>query len=178
MMHKPQVKSSSSREPPASSGDCDGNDDNVPVRQEELIRKRKKKRRISDTSGMIRGLRADTNSPYWESQKGELPATEGMGSIRSRQGEAGPSNTSNSDAMVSAVYMVEAGLNMYKSAMESDEACEWQDAIDSECASLKKNKVLMFVREIPEMKKAIPTKLILQRKLNPVGRPSDTRRAW
>jgi len=65
--------------------------------------------------------------------------------------------------------MVEAGPNTYKSAMESDAACEWQEAIDSQCTSLEKNKVLTVVHEIPETKKAIPTKLILQRKLNPVG---------
>jgi len=34
---------------------------------------------------------------------------------------------------------------------------------------LEKNKLLTFVHEIPETKKAIPTKLILQRKLNPVA---------
>ena len=71
--------------------------------------------------------------------------------------------------MALAVYMVEADPNTYKSAMESDEACEWQEAIDSECVSLEKDEVLTFVHEIPEAKKAIPTKLILQRKLNPVG---------
>ena len=81
MMHKPQVELSSSREPSAGTSDGDGDDDNVPVRQEEPIGKEKKKRRISDMAGMIRGLRVDTDSPYWESQKGELPATEGMGSI-------------------------------------------------------------------------------------------------
>ena len=36
------------------------------------------------------------------------------------------------------------------------------------CVSLEKNKVLTFVHEIPETKKAIPMKLILQLKLNPV----------
>jgi len=71
--------------------------------------------------------------------------------------------------MVSAVYIVEAGLSTYKSAMDSDEICQWQQAINPECASLEKNKVLMFVYKIPNTKKAIPTKLILQRKLNAVG---------
>jgi len=91
-----------------------------------------------------------------------------MGSTHSQSG-SGTSNTGTSEAMALAVYMVEADPNTYKSAMESDEACEWQEAIDSECVSLEKDEVLTFVHEIPEAKKAIPTKLILQRKLNPVG---------
>jgi len=78
------------------------------------------------------------NSSYWESQKGKLPATEGMGSAHSKKSGSGTSNTSTSEAMVEAVYMVEAGPNTYKSAMESDEACEWQEAIDSECASWRR----------------------------------------
>jgi len=91
-----------------------------------------------------------------------------MGSTHSKSG-SGTSNTGTSDARVSAIYMVEAGPNRYKSPMQSDEPCEWQEAIDCECASLEKNKVLTFVHEIPEMKKAIPMKLSLQRKLNPVA---------
>jgi len=59
--------------------------------------------------------------------------------------------------MVAAVYMVEAGPNTYKSAMESDEACEWQEAINPEYASLEKNKMFTFVHEILETKNAIPT---------------------
>jgi len=56
-----------------------------------------------------------------------------MGSTHSKRGGSGTSNTGTSDAMVEAVYMVEAGPNTYKSAMESDEACEWQEGIDSGC---------------------------------------------
>jgi len=74
--------------------------------------------------GMLRGLRADTNSSYWESQNGKLRTTEGMGSTHSKRGGSGTSNTGTSEVMVSVVYMVEAGTNTYKSAMESDEACE------------------------------------------------------
>ena len=167
-MHKPRIELSS-RGQSSDGGDGDGDDDNAADREEVPVIKAKKKRRKSDTPGMLRGLRADTDSTYWESQRGELPTTEGMGSEYSKQGGSRTSNTSTSEAIVSAVYMVEAGPNTYKSAMESDEAYEWQEAIDSECASLEKNRVLTFVRKIPATKKAIPTKLILQRKLNPVG---------
>ena len=167
-MHKPRIELSS-RGQSSHGGDGDGDDDNAADREEVPVIKSKKKRRKSDMPGMLRGLRADTDSSYWESQRGELPATERMGSEYSKQGGSRTSNTSMSEAMVSAVYMVEAGPNTYKSAMESDEAYEWQEAINSECASLEKNIVLTFVREIPAMKRAIPTNLILQRKLNPVG---------
>jgi len=63
----------------------------------------------------------------------------------SKRGGSRTLNTGTSEAIVEAVYMVEAGLNTYKAAMESDEACEWQEATDSECASLEKNKVLTFL---------------------------------
>jgi len=151
-----------------NGGEGGGDDDNDADREEMAFVMTRKKRRKSDTPGMVRGLRADMNSSYWESQKGKLPTTEGMGSTHSKSG-SGTSNTGTSEAIVSAVNMVEAGPNTYQSAMESTEACEWQEAIDSECASLEMNKVLTFVHEIPETKKAITTKLILQRKLNPVG---------
>jgi len=165
---KPQVESSSAGQ--SSNGRDGGGDDDNGAEQEEMpFVITRKKRRKSDTPGMLKGLTADTNSSYWELEKGKLPTTEGMGRTYSKRGSSRTSNTGTSEAMVSAVYMVEAGPNTYKSAMESDEACKWQEAIDSECASLEKNKVLTFVHEIPETKKAIPTKLILQRKLNPVG---------
>jgi len=166
-LHKPQVELSSAGQS-SNGGDGDSDDDNDAGREEMPFVTTRKKRRKLDTPGMLRRLRADTNSSYWESQKGKLPTTEGMGSIHSKSG-SGTLNTGSSGTMVSAVYMVEAGPNMYKAAMESDEACEWQEAINSEYVFLEKNKVLMFVHEIPETKKAITTKLILERKLNPVG---------
>jgi len=92
-----------------------------------------------------------------------------MESEYSKQDGSRTSNTSTNEVMVSAVYMMEAGPNTYKSARESDEPCEWQEAIVSEHASLEKNRVLTFVREIPATKKAIPSKHILQKKLNPGG---------
>jgi len=156
-LHKPQVESSSAGQS-CNGGDGDGDDDNDGDWEEMPFVTTRKKRRKLDIPGMLRGLRADTNSSYWKSQKGKLPTTEGMGSTQSKGG-CGTSNTGTREAMMSAVYTVEAGANMYKSAIESDEACEWQEAIDSECASLEKNKVLTFVHEIPETKRAIPTKL-------------------
>jgi len=121
-LRKPQVESSSAGQ--SSNGDdSDGDNDNYADREEMPFVTTRKKRRKSDTPGMLRGLRADRNSSYWESQKGKLPTTEGMGSTHSKSG-SGTSNTGTSKAIVSAVYMVKAGPNMYKSAMKSDEGCE------------------------------------------------------
>ena len=53
--------------------------------------------------------------------------------------------------------------------MESEEAEDWQKAVDSECASLTKNKVLQFVDAVPKGQKGIPTRLILPRKLCSTG---------
>ena len=66
-------------------------------------------------------------------------------------------------------FRVEDGLRNYTKAMESTEAEQWQKAMDLECTSLVKNKVLQFVDAVPPRKKAIPTRLILQRKLSPTG---------
>jgi len=44
--------------------------------------------------------------------------------------------------MLTTVYMVEDRPCNYGKAMESEEAEEWQKAVDSECASFTKNKVL------------------------------------
>ena len=71
--------------------------------------------------------------------------------------------------MTSAVYMVEAGPANYSAAMATSEAEQWQAAVDSECSSIVKNKVLTFVDSIPSGKKTIPTRLILQRKVGPRG---------
>jgi len=71
--------------------------------------------------------------------------------------------------MISTVYVVEAGPVKYKTAMETPEAAQWQEAVDSKCSSVVKNKVLTFVNSIPTGKSAIPTKLILQGKLGSGG---------
>jgi len=57
--------------------------------------------------------------------------------------------------------MVEAGPVTYKTAMARPDATQWQAAVDSECSSVLKNKVLTFVDSIPTGKRAIPTKLML-----------------
>jgi len=71
--------------------------------------------------------------------------------------------------MISTVNMFEAGPVNYKAAMETPEAAQWQDAVDSACSSVVKNKDLTFGDSIPTGKRAIPTKLILQRKLGSGG---------
>jgi len=69
--------------------------------------------------------------------------------------------SSSTQAMISAVYMVEAGPVNYKAAMEAPKAVQWQEAIDSQCSSVVKNKIIILVDSIPTGKKAIPTRLIL-----------------
>jgi len=159
--HKPQF-GSLSRGQSSIRGDGDSDNDNSAGREEMPFVQTRKNKRKSDSSGMLTGLRPDTNSPYWKSQRVKLNTTEGMGSTHSKWPDSGTSNTGTSEAIVEAVYMMEPGPNLYKSAMESDAAWELQEAIYSECVSLEKNKVFIFVHLIPERKKAIPTKLILQ----------------
>jgi len=112
-LRKPQGESSSAGQS-SNGGDGDGDDDNDVDWEEMPFVTTRKKRRKLDTPGMLRGLRADTNSSYWESQKGKLPTTKGMGRTHSKSG-SGTSNTGTSEAMVEAIYMVEAGPNTYKS---------------------------------------------------------------
>lgn len=116
---------------------------------------------------MLKELAADGESSFWGAQAGELP--EVARNRRTRKVEKSPESTSSTNAMVSTVYMVEPGPSSYKQAMESPDAEEWQAAVDSECSSIIRNKVLEFVDSIPPEKKSIPTRLILQRKLNPAG---------
>jgi len=71
--------------------------------------------------------------------------------------------------MISTIYMDEASPVNVKAAMETAEAEQWQAAVDSECSSVVKNKVLTFLDSPPTGKRAIPTKLILQRKLGSGG---------
>ena len=61
--------------------------------------------------------------------------------------------------------------------METSEAEQWQVAVDSECSSIVKNKVLTFVDSIASGTKAIATRLTLQWKLSP-GRETARYKAW
>jgi len=115
-LRKPRVEWSSAGQ--SSNGVDGGDNDNGADREEMPFVTTSKKRRKSDTPGMLRRLTADTNMSYWESQKGKLPTREGMGSTQFKRGGSGTSNTGTSEGIVSAVYMVEAGRNTYKSAME------------------------------------------------------------
>ena len=82
-LRKPQVKSTSAGQS-SNGGTGDSDNDNDADREEMVFVETRKKRRKLDTPGMVRGLRADTNSSYWVSQKGKVPATEGMGSPHSK----------------------------------------------------------------------------------------------
>jgi len=115
---------------------------------------------------MVKGLRSDGKSSFWNGTPGALP--EATSQLRSKPHRSASISFANY-AMLTTVYMVEEGPPNYRKAMESEEAEEWQKAVDSECASLTKNKVLQFVDAVPTGKKAIPTRLILQSKLGPTG---------
>ena len=65
-LRKPQVESSSAGQS-FNGGDGDSDGDNDADREEMPFLTTRKKTRKSDTPGMLRGLRADTNSSYWES---------------------------------------------------------------------------------------------------------------
>ena len=107
---------------------------------------------------MVSRLRVKGKSKFWDMEPGELPEVQQGGHTRGQQENAGSSST---HAMISTVYIVEAGPINYKVAMEIAEAAQWQEAVDSECSSMVKNKVLTFVDSVPAGKRAIPTKLIL-----------------
>jgi len=115
---------------------------------------------------MVKGLRSDGKSSFWKGTPGVLP--EATSQLRSKPHRSASVSFANY-AMLTTVYMVEDGPRNYRKAMESEEAEEWQKAVDSECASLSKNKVLQFVDAVPTGKKVIPTRLILQGKLGPTG---------
>jgi len=114
---------------------------------------------------MLSGLCVKGKSKFCGAEPGELPEVQQGGRTSGRQGNA----SSTTHSMISTVYMVEAGPVNYKAAVETPEAMQWQEALDTECSSLVKNKVLTFVDSIPTGKRPIPTKLILQRKLGSEG---------
>ena len=118
-LYKPQVESYSGGQ--SSNGNSDGDNENSVDREEMPFVTTRKKRRKSDTSAMLRGLRVETNSSYWESQRGKLPTMKGTRTTHSKRSGSGRSNTGTSEAMLSAVYIVEAGPITYKSARKSDE---------------------------------------------------------
>jgi len=82
---KPRVESSSPGES-SNGGDSDSDNDNDADREEMPFVTTRKRRSKLDTPGMLGELRADTNSSYWKSQKGNLPSTEEMRSTHSKSG--------------------------------------------------------------------------------------------
>ena len=67
--------------------------------------------------------------------------------------------------------MVEKGPSTCRAALDSNEGAEWAAAIRSEEDSIVKNGTFEVVSELPPGKKAIPTKVILTKKLDPTGKP-------
>lgn len=66
--------------------------------------------------------------------------------------------------------MVKQGLATFGQVMATGEATEWKEAIDSEAASREENGTFEDIGTLPSGKKAIPTKIILTRKLDPTGK--------
>ena len=82
-----------------------------------------------------------------------------------------PVDYADRDSSIDTMLMVEQGPAMYGQAMATQEAAEWREAIDSEAASIEENGTFKDISGLPEGKKAIPTKIILTRKLDPTGKP-------
>ena len=84
---------------------------------------------------------------------------------------APPVNYTERDSSIDTVLVVEHGPATFGQAMATEEAAEWKEAIDSEAASIEENGTFEDVSILPPGKKAIPTKIILTRKLDPTGKP-------
>ena len=67
--------------------------------------------------------------------------------------------------------MVEKGPSTCRAAPDSDTGAEWAAAIKSEEDSIVKNGTFVVVDELSPGKKAIPTKVILTKKLDQTARP-------
>jgi len=67
------------------------------------------------------------------------------------------------------IGMVEAGPSTIKEAMESKEKDEWHLAMAEEIAKLELLKTRIVVKQVPEARKPITSRLVLQKKLNSDG---------
>ena len=112
---------------------------------------------------MVRELGASGEEP---SGPGEARGTEGSGGCggvggtarRTRQANAvaPPVNYAERDSSIDTILMVEHGPPAFRQAMDTKEAAEWKEAIDSEAASLEENGTFEEVNILPPDKKAIP----------------------
>ena len=84
---------------------------------------------------------------------------------------APPVNYAERDSSIDTILMVEQGPPTFRHAMDTEEAAEWKEAIESEAASIEENGTFEEVNIPPPGKKAIPIKIILTRKLDPTGKP-------
>ena len=80
-------------------------------------------------------------------------------------------NYAERDSSIDTILMVEEGPPTFRQAMDTEEAAEWKEAIDSEAVLIEENKMFVDVNILPPGKKAIPTKIILTCKLEPTGMP-------
>ena len=92
-------------------------------------------------------------------------------STRRSNGVVPPVDYAERDSSIDTLLMVEQGPATYGQAMATGDAVEWKEAIDSEAASIEESGTFEAVRALPPGKKAIPTKIILTRKLDPTGKP-------
>ena len=104
---------------------------------------------------------------------GESSGATGATGRRTRRSNAvvPPVDYTERDSSIDTMLMVEQGPATFGQAMATGEAVEWKEAIDSETASIEENGTFEDISELPPGKKAIPTKIILTRKLDPIGKP-------
>ena len=112
----------------------------------------------------------------------EIQLTEGTeswgatsGTSRTRRGArptAPGSGPGGSAATEDVVMMVEQGPATFRAAMKTDKAESWREAIRSEEDSVLHNGTFELIEELPEGKRAIPTRIVLTKKLDPTGRPT------
>jgi len=119
---------------------------------EERVKSRKKAGRTIGVNE-IKGLVSDLGKA-WERRSDEPSGLEG-----SESGEV----------VTDFVGMVEAGPSSVQEAMESKEKSEWKAVIGEEISNLERLKSWTVVDRVPDGRKPITSRLVLQRKLNADG---------
>lgn len=124
-----------------------------PAPQERLRDTRKQKK------SFMKEIELTEGTARWDAPSGS----------RSGRGARRAADTIN--MVVDVIKMVEMGSPTCKRAMETNEAESWAAAIKSEEDSIMRNGTFQVVEELPTGKKAIPTKVVLTKKLDPRGKP-------
>ena len=135
---------------PAETMELPGSFVNAPGEQlgrEQAERDTQKKKR-----SFLRELALSEGSARWKTPGGSC----------TRRGAAG--------MVMDYEMMVEKGPSTCRATLDSNEGAKWAAAIRSEEASIVRNGTFEVVSELPPGIKAIPTKVILTKKLDPTGK--------